>query len=489
MFFSFWQQLAENITTDLRIRYLARLMEQEIAFFDKNNVEQLPSQMAEIFETVQGAIGEKFSNMIFAVSTCLSGIGYALYFAPVYAAICILYLPFLLSILGIFGRMVQKTALQKVTVVKNLGGIAEETLTAIKVVASFGREERELDKFVKWSLRTLKVAKRSSSTFSFMVGLMKFCIFFFYTYALVIGTVFIQTQRINTKTGKPYDQKDVLEVVIALITGFIGLIAALPNIQVISASRVQGKLIFDVIDRVPEIKSAPTSSETQRLVLNNFIHFDNVTFKYPTALVEHKPILQNANFKIKAGDSTAIVGPSGSGKSTIIQLIERFYDPSDGAILFDTENIKDIHLGVLRDHIGLVSQEPVMILGTIRDNLLYGNADATEGECEEALKRANAQFVFDLENGMDTFVGTAGVMNMSGGQKQRIAIARALIKKPKILILDEATSALDPKSELEVQEAIEKIGKEVNGLTILIIAHRLTTISSANNLLFFRSRS
>ena len=131
-------------------------------------------------------------------------------------------------------------------------------------------------------------------------------------------------------------------------------------------------------------------------------------------------------------------------------MIERFYDPSDGAILFDSENIKEIHLGVLRDHIGLVSQEPVMILGTIRDNLLYGNADATEEECEEALKRANAQFVFDLENGMDTFVGTAGVMNMSGGQKQRIAIARALIKKPKILILDEATSALDPNSELEV---------------------------------------
>jgi len=143
--------------------------------------------------------------MIFAVSTCLSGIAYALYFAPLYAGICILYLPFLLSILGIFGRMVQKTALQKVTVVKNLGGIAEETLTAIKVVASFGREERELDKFVKWSLRTLKVAKTSSKTFSFMVGLMKFCIFFFYTYALVIGTVFIQKQRINSKTGKPYD--------------------------------------------------------------------------------------------------------------------------------------------------------------------------------------------------------------------------------------------------------------------------------------------
>ena len=157
--------------------------------------------------------------------------------------------------------------------------------------------------------------------------------------------------------------------------------------------------------------------------------------------------------------------------------------------MYDNQDLRQINLATLRENIGLVSQEPVMIMGTIRDNLLYGNIDATEEDCEEALRQANAHFVFELENGLDTFVGTAGIMNMSGGQKQRIAIARALIKKPKILILDEATSALDPKSEAEVQEAIEKIGKEVNGLTILIIAHRLTTIQSANNLLYFRSRS
>lgn len=184
--------------------------------------------------------------------------------------------------------------------------------------------------------------------------------------------------------------------------------------------------------------------------MKNYISFENVTFKYPTASPEHKPILQGASFKLKAGDSTAIVGPSGSGKSTIIQLVERFYDPNEGAILYDDKDIRHIHLSVLRENIGLVSQEPVMIMGTIRDNLLYGNIDATEEECEEALRQANAHFVFELESGLDTFVGTAGIMNMSGGQKQRIAIARALIKKPKILILDEATSALDPKSEAEV---------------------------------------
>lgn len=130
-----------------------------------------------------------------------------------------------------------------------------------------------------------------------------------------------------------------------------------------------------------------------------------------------------------------------------------------------------------------------MIMGTIRDNLLFGNKDASDADCEEALTRANANFVFEQERGMDTFVGTSGIMNMSGGQKQRIAIARALIKKPKILILDEATSALDAKSEVEVQTAIDQIAQEGDKLTIIIIAHRLTTISSAQNLLFFKSRS
>ena len=205
IFFSFWQQLAENIIIDLRKRYLKSLMTQEIGYFDQNRVEQIPSQMAEIFDTVQAAIGEKFSNMIFAVSTCISGISYAFYFAPFYALICVMYLPFLLIILAVFGRMVQKTALEKVTVVKYLGGIAEETLTAIKVVTSFGREERELKKFVKWSMRTQNVAKKSAAMMAFMVGLMKFCIFFFYTYSLLIGSIFIQKQRINGSTGNPYD--------------------------------------------------------------------------------------------------------------------------------------------------------------------------------------------------------------------------------------------------------------------------------------------
>lgn len=192
IFYAFWQHLAENITTDLRKKYIAALMHQEIAYFEVNKVEQIPAQIAEIFDTVQSSIGEKIANLIFACATCLSGMIYALIYGWLFALACIAYLPVLFTIIGVFGRQVQKSTLAKLNVVKQLGGIAEETLTAIKVVTSFGREEREIDKFIFWSEKTREVAKTQSATYSMMVGLMKFTIFFFYSYSLYVGSWLIQ---------------------------------------------------------------------------------------------------------------------------------------------------------------------------------------------------------------------------------------------------------------------------------------------------------
>ena len=195
------------------------------------------------------------------------------------------------------------------------------------------------------------------------------------------------------------------------------------------------------------------------------------------------------DFIIKAGTTTAIVGPSGAGKSTIIQMVERFYDPAGGNILFGDTNIKSIPLKTLRERIGYVSQEPVLVIGTVRENLKYGNVDASEEDIKLALSKANATFVYEMEKGLDSFVGSTTVLNLSGGQKQRIAIARALVKNPTILILDEATSALDPKSEKEVQGAIDQIAAKDKDLTIITIAHRLSTIMSSQHLLYIESRN
>ena len=255
LFFAFWQHLAENIVTDLRRRYIRALMRQEIAFFEQIKVEELPAQMSEVFETVKASIGEQLSNLAFAIATCIAGIVYALSFAPTFALVCLAYLPVLLGIIAGFGSMVRKFTIQKLAVIKHLGGIAEETLTAIKVVAGFGREHRELRKFSEWSRRTAMVAKKYTFMYSFMVGIMKFAIFGFYVYSFYVGSFFVENQTINSKTGEPYDQKDVLSVLIALITGFVGLIAALPNVQSLVAARTLGTHIFSVIERVPEIRN------------------------------------------------------------------------------------------------------------------------------------------------------------------------------------------------------------------------------------------
>lgn len=211
-----------------------------------------------------------------------------------------------------------------------------------------------------------------------------------------------------------------------------------------------GKHVYDVIDRDPLIKGPANSSSATDISISKGIKFENVKFRYPTAPENSRDVFTGVNFTIKPFTSTAIVGPSGSGKSTIVQLINRLYDPKEGRIMLGVDDIKEKDLASLRSYIGYVAQEPVLILGTIRENLIYGNKDASDADLKEALMRADASFVFELEKGMDTYVGAGSVLNLSGGQKQRIAIARALIKKPKILVLDEATSALDPKSEAEV---------------------------------------
>ena len=239
------------------------------------------------------------------------------------------------------------------------------------------------------------------------------------------------------------------------MTGMLMIFGLTPNIQALIKARVVGKEIFDVIDRVPEIKDHEKC--TNDFEIKNHIIFKDLSFRYPTQPAHVRNVLDGMNFKIRAGETTAIVGPSGSGKSTIVQMIERFYSPLAGEIFFDDVNIKDITLKALRENIGYVSQEPVLILGTIKDNLLFGNRDATPDMIQDALKKANATFVYDMEGGLDAYIGSSAVMNLSGGQKQRIAIARALVKNPKMMILDEATSALDPRSEKEVQGAIDRI--------------------------------
>ena len=257
--------------------------------------------------------------------------------------------------------------------------------------------------------------------------------FGFFLYAYTISSVLLENQYINPTTGKEYTVFDVTTVTQASMMSLMTFAGLVPIIPGVVRGLVCGKKVFDVIERVPKIQSALNSIENIRL--RESINFNKVYFRYPTAPEKTRDCFQGVSFKIDAGRSTAIVGPSGSGKSTIVQMINRYYDPKEGSIDFDGTDLKQLSLKSLREMIGYVSQEPVLILGTIRENLKYGNMEATEEDMLEVLQQANASFVNTLEHGLDTYVGAASVMNLSGGQKQRIAIARALIKKPKILVL------------------------------------------------------
>jgi len=284
-----------------------------------------------------------------------------------------------------------------------------------------------------------------------------------------------------TVTGDCLEGGDVLLTFFAVLIGAFALGQAAPAISSFNNARAAATKIFTIIDREPDIDSDADTGETLKDIKGDIV-FSNVDFAYPTR--PNLPVFTQLNLKIPANKTTALVGGSGSGKSTVVQLLERFYDPSGGRITLDGHDLRDLNLRWLRDEIGLVSQEPVLFATSIAQNIAHG-ADLDQNVSEEdivsACKAANAyNFIMDMPNGLETFVGERG-STMSGGQKQRIAIARALLRDPSILILDEATSALDNESERVVQEALNQLLEHKHRTTI-VIAHRLTTVRKAHKI-------
>jgi ABC-type multidrug transport system fused ATPase/permease subunit len=415
MYFAFWQHLAENISFDLRKRFLAKLLVQEIAYFEKQQVEALPSLIGEYFSSISGAVGEKLSNIISTLATVVFGIAVGLGESPVFGVINLGFVPVILLTVTVFGGAIKTVSFKKLEVSRQLGGMIEENLTAIKLIVSFAQEKKACDKYAELAAKAKVVTMKSEKLISIISGMIRFEAALYTTYAYWIGAHFIQIGRINERTHEPQGVGDIISVQMAMMLGVMTFMALNPNIQALAKALAVGVRVFDVIDREPEIIDRPDCKNDY--TLKEAIRFEGVTFKYPTAPDHVRNVLQNSSFNIKVGSSTAIVGPSGSGKSTIVQMIERFYNPSEGEIYFDNVNIKDITLKGLRESIGYVSQEPVLILGTIKDNILFGNVDATEAEIHEALSKANATFVFEMENGLETYIGSASVLNLSGGQK------------------------------------------------------------------------
>jgi ATP-binding cassette subfamily B (MDR/TAP) protein 1 len=348
------------------------------------------------------------------------------------------------------------------------GAIANEAVSGIKTVASFSGEDHEVKRYSSKLDKAMAVGVKRGFLNGLGLGLMMAIIFWTYALAMWYGGELVADGE--------YTGGKVLTVFFSVLMGAFALGQTSPSQQALAKGQAAAAKLFETINRKPEIDG--TSDEGKRISPEAFvgqIQLNNIHFHYPTR--PDSKVLRGLNLSIREGQMIALVGPSGCGKSSIVSLIQRFYDPVEGEILVDDVNLKELNVKWWRQQLGLVSQEPVLFAGTIADNIRFGKPDATQEEIEAAAKSANAHnFIVTFPDQYNTYVGEKGAQ-LSGGQKQRIAIARAIIKNPKVLLLDEATSALDSESEKIVQEALDQVMK---GRTTIVIAHRLSTIRDAN---------
>uniref|UniRef100_A0A8C6MG71 ATP-binding cassette, sub-family B (MDR/TAP), member 4 n=1 Tax=Nothobranchius furzeri TaxID=105023 RepID=A0A8C6MG71_NOTFU len=367
---------------------------------------------------------------------------------------------------ALFSKVLASFTTKEQSAYAKAGAVAEEVLSAIRTVYAFSGQNKEIDRYHKnlEDAKRMGIKKAISANiamgFTFMMIYLSYALAFWYGSTLILGGEYT--------IGK------VLTVFFVVIIGVFAMGQTSPNVQTFASARGAAYKVYHIIDHNPSIDSYSNTGFKPDFIRGN-IEFKNIHFNYPSR--PDVKILDDMSLSVKNGQTMALVGSSGCGKSTTIQLLQRFYDPQKGSVSIDDHDIRSLNVRYLREMIGVVSQEPVLFATTISENIRYGRPDVTQREIEQASKEANAyDFIMNLPDKFETLVGDRGTQ-MSGGQKQRIAIARALVRNPKILLLDEATSALDAESETIVQAALDKVQQ---GRTTLIVAHRLSTIRNAD---------
>ena len=344
--------------------------------------------------------------------------------------------------------------------------VAMDAVSNARTVAAFVADDRVLRLFESFLVIPKQKSHQSAVLGGVAYGLSQFLQLSPYSLAFWYAGTEVAAGKLSFKA--------IMIVFFSITMGAIGMSNSFAGLSDVGNAQQAAASVFELIDRKPAIDATSEDGLKPETVRGD-IELRNVDFVYPNR--PNVQIFKDFSLVVPAGKVMALVGESGSGKSTVVSLVERFYDPVAGAVFLDGTNIKDLNLRWLRRHVGLVSQEPALFATTIKDNILYGKEDATDAEVDAAIHAANvANFVLRLPDGLDTQVGERG-LQMSGGQKQRIAIARAVLKDPRILLLDEATSALDTESERIVQNALDRL---MVGRTTVVVAHRLSTIRNAH---------
>lgn len=464
-----WMITGERQAARIRNLYLKTILRQEIAFFDKyTSTGEVVGRMSGDTVLIQDAMGEKVGKFIQLVVTFFGGFIVAFAQGWLLTLVMMATIPPLVIAGAVMSNVVAKMASLGQAAYAESSVVVEQTIGSIRTVASFTGEKRAVERYNKSLKSAYKSGVREGLAAGLGMGTVMVLLFCGYSLGIWYGAKLI--------LEKGYTGAKVMNVIFAVLTGSLALGQASPSIKAFAGGQAAAYKMFETISRTPEIDAYSTSGRKLDDIRGD-VEFRDVYFSYPTRPDEK--IFRGFSLTIPSGTTVALVGQSGSGKSTVISLIERFYDPEVGDVLIDGVNLKEFQLRWIRSKIGLVSQEPVLFAASIKENIAYGKDNATDQEIRAASELANAsKFIDKMPQGLDTSVGEHGTQ-LSGGQKQRIAIARAILKDPRILLLDEATSALDAESERIVQEALDRI---MTNRTTVIVAHRLSTVRNADTI-------
>jgi ATP-binding cassette, subfamily B, bacterial MsbA len=457
--------VGQRIVADLRAELYRKIQTQSLAFFTKHPTGILMSRITNDIGFIQGAVSEAVTALLKDSFTLICLVFVIFYRDWQLAIIAMFVFPLAVYPIAKFGQKMRQVATRTQVTLGSLTTLLQETISGTRIVKAFSMEEYENRRFsgenerlFRLNLKAVSINAVSSPFMEFLGGLGISAIIFYGGYQVIHG---------HSTPGTFF----------SFLTALIMLYEPVKRLTNVNNTIQQGiagaQRVFAIIDLVPEIRNRPTALPLPRI--SREIEIRNVTFRY-----DETPVLRNIHLKIRAGEVVAFVGMSGGGKTTLVNLIPRFYDVTEGAILIDGLDIRDITIESLRGQIAIVTQQTILFNDTVRNNIAYGDIVKTEDEIVAAAKAANAHdFILRLPAGYDTLIGEQGT-KLSGGERQRISIARALLKDAPILILDEATSSLDSEAEIEVQEALENLMK---GRTTLVIAHRLSTIRNVDRII------
>jgi ATP-binding cassette subfamily B protein len=463
---NYWgHMLGINIETEMRRRSFDHLQKLSFRFYDNNKTGHLVARVTKDLEEIGEVAHHGPEDLFIAIMTFIGAFVLMFWVNPTLALITGVIVPISAGISIRYGGRMTRTWRALFSRVGEFNARIEENVGGMRVVQAFANEDYERELFAADNARyretKLEAYRLMATGMSLSYVSMRFTQLVvmiagsylvlhdqlseggFVSFLLLVGVFFRPVEKINA----------VLEIYPKGIAGF--------------------KRYIELLDTEPDVVDSPNAVPVSGL--RGDIRYENVSFGYGP----HKPVLENVNLEIRAGETVAFVGPSGAGKTTITSLLPRFYEPDAGRILIDGIDTRDMTLASLRREIGIVQQDVFLFAGTMRENIAYGRLDATEAEIMEAARRARLDLVIaNMPDGLDTVIGERGV-KLSGGQKQRLAIARMFVKNPPILVLDEATSALDSETERAIQQALNELSQ---GRTTLVIAHRLATVQHADRI-------